>query len=246
MVTLASTASATRPRERRFYGGMAVAFLLVVLVGFAKTLFLRPLFPERPSPHEAIFYVHGVVAVGWIVLFLVQTQLVAHGRAAPHRRLGLAGAVLAALTVVLGVWGALVAAARPTGFVGVPVPPLQFLAVPLFDIALFGLFVAFALLRRRELQAHKRWMLLATLNLLPAAIARIPNVRMLGGPLAFVLLTDLFVVALCLWDLPSRGRLHPVTLWSGALLVASQPLRLAVAGTEPWLAFVRWATGLIA
>ena len=100
-----------------------------------------------------------------------------------------------------------------------------------------------AIARRGDLQAHKRWMLLATVNLLPAAIARIPNIRMFGGPLAFLWFADLFVLALVAWDLRSRGRLHPATVWGGALIVASQPLRLMVGGTEGWLAFARWATG---
>jgi hypothetical protein len=47
------------------------------------------------------------------------------------------------------------------------------------------------------------------------------------------------------WDLRTRGRLHLVTLWGGLLMIASQPLRLIVSGTEGWLAFARWATGLL-
>ena len=229
--------------ERRFYSGMGIAFLAVVLVGFSQTFFLRPMFPDRPAPSETIFLFHGISATAWLLLFIVQARLVANGRTALHRRVGAFGAALAVLVVALGLQGALVAAARAGGFVGVPVPPLQFLAIPLFDIALFGSFVALAIARRRDLQAHKRWMLLATINLLPAAIARIPNVRMLGGPLAFLWIADLFVLALAAWDLRSRGRLHPVTLWGGLLLIASQPLRLMLSGTEAWLAFARWATG---
>jgi hypothetical protein len=52
-------------------------------------------------------------------------------------------------------------------------------------------------------------------------------------------------VALAVWDLRSRGRLHPVTLWAGLGYILSQPLRLALSGTEAWLAFARWATGLL-
>jgi hypothetical protein len=240
--TVAVHAGATS--ERRFYSAMALAFLAVVLAGFSRTFFLRPLFPDRPVPPEPIFLIHGATAAAWILLFLVQARLVANDRTRLHRRLGAwAGAALAVLIVVLGVQGALVAAARPGGFIGVPVPPLQFLTVPLFDITLFGTFVAMAIARRRDLQAHKRWMLLATVNLLPAALARVPNIRMFGGPLAFLWFTDLFVLALVAWDVRSRGRLHPATLLGGGLIVASQPLRLLVGGTEPWLAFARWATG---
>ena len=45
--------------ERRFYMGMAVALLATVCTGFARSFFLRPLFPTWPSPPESIFYVHG-------------------------------------------------------------------------------------------------------------------------------------------------------------------------------------------
>ncbi len=55
----------------------------------------------------------------------------------------------------------------------------------------------------------------------------------------------LFIVAIGVWDWRTRGRLHPLTLWGGLALIVSQPLRLAVMGTEGWLAFARWATGLI-
>lgn len=232
------------PAERRFYAGMAIAILAAVLVGFARTFFLRPLFPDYPSPSEPIFYVHGALFVAWIALFVLQTSLVATGRTAVHRRVGPFGALLAASMVALGTVVALVAARRATGFTGVPVPPLQFLTVPLFDMALFALFAALAVARRRDPQTHKRLMLLATINLVGAAVARWPGVLALG-PLGFFGIADLFLVPLVAWDLRTRGKLHPVTLWGGVLIIASQPLRLLVGGTDGWLAFARWATGLL-
>jgi hypothetical protein len=59
-----------------------------------------------------------------------------------------------------------------------------------------------------------------------------------GNPLLFFALTDLFLIPLVIWDLRTRGRLHPVTLWAGLLLVVSQPLRLWLSGTEAWLGLV--------
>lgn len=230
--------------ERRFYTGIALVILAAVFLGFSRSFFLRPLFPGWPSPAEPIFYVHGAVATAWIMLLVVQTQLVAGGRLALHRRMGALGGALAVAMIVLGLWASLVAAGRATGFVAVPVPPLQFLAIPIFDLALFALFFGLAIARRRDMQSHKRWILLATLNLLPAAIARWPGMAPLG-PVGFFGITDLFIVALGAWDIRSRGRLHPVTLWGGLLLIASQPVRLMVSGTDGWLAFARWATGLL-
>jgi hypothetical protein len=245
---MVTTAIPTRTRwtaERRFFTGLAIAAFIVVYVGFARTFFLRPWFPDAPAPSESIFLVHGIVFACWSVLLVVQTSLVALGRYEVHRALGIVGVALAASMVVLGVAGALVAASRSTGFVGLPVPPLQFLIVPIADMTLFATFVALAVLRRYDAQAHKRWMILATVNLLVAAFARWPGVISLGNPFVYMGLADLFIVALVVWDVRTRGRLHPVTLWGGLAVIVSQPLRLALSGTAAWLAIAGGAVSLV-
>jgi hypothetical protein len=228
--------------ERLFYSGMAFVMLLAAYVGFARSFFLRPLFPEWPAPSEPIFYVHGAFFSAWCVLLVTQATLVGVGRTDVHRKLGMLGVVIAVGMVVLGVAGALVAANRPTGFNGVPVPPLQFLVVPLFDIAFFAAFFALAIANRTNPQSHKRWMVLATVTLLGAAFARWPYVWKIGNPFAYYGLADLFIVALVVWDLRTRRRLHPVTRWGGLALIVSQPARLALSGTAAWLAFAGWLT----
>lgn len=244
MATVFSSPSQTLS-ERRFFTGIALVILATVLVGFARSFFLRPLFPAWPSPPETIFYVHGALFTAWIALFTAQTSLVAAGRTDWHRRIGPYAGILAIAMIIIGVMGALIAARRATGFVGVPVPPLQFLAIPLFDMASFATFVVLGFHRRRDAQRHKRWMLLATISLITAAIARWPGVAPYG-PLAYFALTDLFIVALAVFDFRARGRLHPVTLWGGLLLIVSQPLRLGIMGTDAWLAFAKWATAFVA
>jgi uncharacterized membrane protein YozB (DUF420 family) len=228
--------------ERRFYSGMAIAILISVLVGFGRSFFLSPLFPDHPAPSESVFYVHGALYTLWIIIFFAQVTLISRGRPTLHKRIGLASVFLVVAMVLLGVMGALTAASRSTGFVGIPVSPLQFLAVPLFDMIIFPAFIAMAYIRRNNSQSHKRWMVLATLNLITAAIARWPIVSSLG-PLAYFGITDLFVVALAVWDFRSLGRIHSVTLWGGVLMILSQPLRLVVSGTSAWMTFATWATG---
>ena len=127
------TQSVTAPNtvsERRFYTGMAIAIFLVIFVGFSRSFFLRPLFPEHPSPSEPIFYIHGAVFTLWILLFALQVTLIKRGSVQSHRNIGLMGMLLAIAMVVLGMTGALYTAARPSGFVGIPVPGLSFLAIP--------------------------------------------------------------------------------------------------------------------
>jgi hypothetical protein len=234
-----------RAVEHRFYLVTTLAMLLAVVIGFSRSFFLRPLFPGWPSPSEPFFYVHGVLFAAWCVLLAGQAALVSGGRTPLHRTVGWYGAGLATAMVATGTYAALLAANRPTGFTGIPVPPLQFLAVPGFDIVLFSAFVALAVVKRRDAQVHKRLMLLATVNLLAAAFARWPLVYAAGNPVLYFGLADLFIVAMAIRDLRTRGRLHPVVLWGGLTIIASQPLRLAVSGTPAWLVFASWAAGLV-
>jgi uncharacterized membrane protein YozB (DUF420 family) len=229
--------------ERRFYSGMAIAILLSTLLGFSRSFFLKPFFPAHPAPSESIFYVHGVVFTLWIVLFMVQTVFIGRGRIDWHRKIGFLGAILTVVIVVMGIYISLIAGNRPTGFTNVPLPPLRFMAIPLFDMVLFPAFVGMAFAQRQRSQYHKRWMLLATLSLIGAAIARWPIELGILGQMGIV--TAIFVTILAIWDFRSLGKLHPVTLWGGLILIISFPLRIMVSGTDWWLYFAQWAVGFI-
>lgn len=236
-----STVSVGAPiavRDRRFFFGMSIAIALVVFAGFAPTYYLRGYYQTEPLP--SVFAIHGAVFSAWVVLFVVQAALVSARRTDIHRKLGVLGAVLAPLMLVVGFQAAITAARRGFSTPGLP-PPLVFLAVPFFDLVVFGGLVAAALWYRRNPAMHKRLMLLAMLAVITAAIARLPGVLPLG-PLAFFGLTNLFLLAGIMWDKWTRGRVHPAYIWGGLFLVLSQPLRLAVSGTSWWLAFAGWLT----
>jgi len=231
-----SPARVAGTRDRLFYGGMAVAMGLTVFAGFASTYYLR-LFADGPratisgGPFTALVHVHGALFSAWVLLFIVQTALVASRRVAVHRRLGVAGAVLAAAMVVVGTLTAITSAARGAAPVGVD--PLAFLIIPLFDMVLFAGFITAALALRRDREAHKRLMLLAYVSIIVAAVARLPGVLPLGPP-AFFGLAFLFVAAAAIYDFLSRRRVHKVYLWGGAVLAVSVPLRLVISGTGAW------------
>lgn len=251
-----ATAAATRPatqsparaagaHDRLFYGAMAVALGCTVVAGFASTYYLRlladgPMATLSGGPFTPLVHVHGALFTAWVLLFIVQTTLVASRRVSVHRRLGVAGAVLAAAMVAAGTFTAIATAARGSAPVGVD--PLAFLVIPIFDMLLFATFVSAALVRRRDKEAHKRLMLLAYVSIVAAAVARVPGVLPLG-PLAFFGLAFLFVVVAAMYDLLSRRKVHKVYLWGGALIVVSVPLRLAISGTGAWRAFAELLTG---
>ncbi len=227
-------------RERRLYLGVAVVASLLVFTGFARTYFLKSYFGAPVlSP---LVHLHGAIFTSWFALFIAQATLVAARRTDIHRRLGVVGGALAAVMLVVGYLTAIGAARRGITPPGGP-PPMVFLAIPLGDLVVFGGFVAAALYFRRHVHSHKRLMTLATIGVLAPAIARLPFDFVLAtGPLAFFGLTDLLLVGCVAFDAIKNGRLHPVFLWGGLLLVLSQPLRLLLAGTSSWLAFAEWLT----
>jgi hypothetical protein len=158
-----------------------------------------------------------------------------------HRRLGVVGGVLAALLVAVGIGTAIARARQGAAPPGGP-PPLVFLAVPLGDMIMFSGLVGSALYYRRQATVHKRLMLLGTVALLAAPVARLPFEFLRSGIVAVFALADIFIVGLVVYDLALYRRIHLATAWGGLALVASQPLRLMLAGTPAWLAFAGWLT----
>jgi hypothetical protein len=235
----ASPGLTARGRERLFYTGMAVAVVFTVFAGFARTYYMKSYFGAPPL--IPLLHLHGVVFTSWIVLFLTQNILVAAHRTDIHRRLGIFGAVVAVLMVVVGALTAIIRAKQAAAPM-TDTSPLAFLVIPLGDILVFSCLVGAGFYFRRRADVHKRLMLLATISILAAAVARLPFAFLQAGPPAFFALTDLFILACLLYDLFTRRRVHRATLWGGLLIIASQPLRLMIAGTHAWIAFATWLT----
>lgn len=230
-----------RQRERAFYTTVAVLAALIVFVGFARTYYLKELFGIRPLP--LLVHFHGLVFTAWIVLFFVQTRLVAVRRTDIHRKLGVAGGVLATLMVVIGFLTAINAARHGAAVTSGPpeIPRLVFLVVPLTDIVVFIVLAGAGFLWRRRPEIHKRMMLLATISIVPPAVARL--LITMHQPVNLLLvfgIPDLVMLGCIAYDLTTRRKLNPAYLWGGLILLASQPLRLMLGGTHAWMSFAQW------
>lgn len=230
--------------DRVFYGGMGVLLAAIAVVGFAPTFYLRSWFGAPPTVSGStelgpLAQVHGAVFTAWMVLFIAQTSLIAARHVKVHRRLGVAGAVLAAAMVVAGWLTATGAAARGAAPPGVD--SLTFLAVPVFDLVLFTVFVGAALLRRRDKDTHKRLMLLAYISIIAAGVARLPGVLPYGPLMFFGIAYGLSFFGLA-YDQWSRGRIHRVYYWAIPLLLISVPARLMLSTTAVWRSFAEFVT----
>ncbi len=236
--------------ERLFFTGMAAAMLVTVFVGFAPTYYLLPWLQGVTVRGEAagagltpLVHLHAVIFSAWILLFISQTGLIAARRMAQLRTLGAASLVLAAAVIAVGLWTAVESGHRgntPPGWGNAE----AFLMVPAMSILLFAGFFAAGFASRRRADYHKRFMLLATMSMLIPALSRIarliqPSV-LPGGVWGALIVINLYLAALVVFDLYRRGRVHPATLWGIGIYLAAWPARLTLGYSEPWQAFARW------
>lgn len=235
--------------ERRFFTGMAVAMALFVFIGFAPTYYLYPVIGVEPlrgaEPLTPMVHIHAATATAWMLFLILQTGLIMGGQPKLHIRNGMIGVALAISIIVLGVAVAIYSARTgrtPPGWT-----PTGFMAIPLASVTVFGGFLAAALLWRWRPDFHKRLMLMGTMALLVPAGARFSRHFLTGlipaGPIGGMILSDVFLAALAVYDVRTRGRLHPATLWGGAILLVSQPLRVMLSETPGFNRFAAWLIG---
>lgn len=237
-----------RQRVNRFYVGMAASCALIAFGAFAPTYWLQLLpgtFVGTPLLH-----IHGFLFFSWTVLLLVQALLVANGRVDVHRALGLVGVSLATAMVVVGL-----AAAIQTLNTGIAAGygdrSRAFFILPVTAIGLFAGFFVAAIANIRRSEVHKRLILLATISLLQAAMARVFFVLITGGgpglrpglgpppPMIIGLVpsltVELLIVAGMVYDWRTRGRPHGVWLIGAAVTTLVIILRGPIGGTTAWL-----------
>jgi hypothetical protein len=210
-----SVAAVRRRRsDHPFYVGSAVFACVLSIVGFLPGIVQTP---RRTAPMTPLVALHGLTMAAWLVLYLTQTILVTRGQVRLHRRLGAAGACLAAVIVVTGTITTFVAASRGFDLSGDLVrfdTANDFIALtilPFGDGLLFGLFVAAAILYRNRPAIHKRLMYFAIVGTLMGA----PLSHIVGhfNPPAFVpaLVFLLPLIASAVNDKVVHGRVHPVS-----------------------------------
>lgn len=228
--------TATRRRGEQLFLWGAVIALLVVVGGFSRTYYLKGFFEDAPLP--TLVHAHGLVMTLWFGTLLAQVLLVRSGNVRIHRKVGIFGLFIAALVLILGTLTAI--GAVRAGHTPGP-PPLVFLAIPLGDMVVFATLVTLGVLYRKRGDFHKRYMLMAGVGIVTAAIARVQFLQAGGLPLFFAI-TDLIVLGVVLTDTVGKRRLHPAFLVGLVVVIGSQAGRFLLAGTPAWQEFARWLT----
>ena len=222
-----------RPSDRGLFLAAAVLFPLLVLIGYFKSYYFSAFFDVQPLAN-ALVHAHAAVMTLWVVYFTTQVALVRSKNVKLHMTMGMVGIILAALVVVVGMATAydshLIRLRGPDG-----INPHAFFVIPVFDMSLFTLFFAGAIYFRKRPAEHKSLMLMTAINFMPAALFRIPLV-----PAKFALLwaygfPDLCALIFFGWYTAKHRKFNKVFAAAIVLLIASQPSRIFLAGTQTWL-----------
>ena len=231
-----------RLSERRLFAAVAFVFALIMIVGFARTYYLKFAFGTPPLP-GLLVHAHGLLMTAWIMFFIAQVWLIRSKRHAVHMRNGMIGVALAIAIFFVGFFTAVAAAKNGSNSAPTGIPPLAFLVVPFFDILLFALFFGAAIYYRKQAANHKRLLLMTVLNFLPPGLGRFPFEPFISaGPLMFFGIPAVLAIGLLIYDTWRNKKLNKVFLVGSIVLIASYPLRIMLSTTDVWMRFATWLT----
>lgn len=208
-------------------------------------------FAQRRVPFPPIIvHVHATLFMGWLFILTAQIYLVEkRGRyLAWHRRLGWFTAGWAAAMVLITLWMCPVNAIHRLAL-GQRAALFEF-PLNLVDMLVFAGLISSAILLRRDAEAHKRLIVLASIFLLDGGCARLfnPFVDPYFSPGAAgvfernFLWVDGIVLCCVLYDVITRGRPHPVQVRAIPLVIICQIAASVVSASAVWqAAALNWA-----
>jgi hypothetical protein len=200
------------PQDRNAFLAMVAAVWAAILGGFGWDIV------DHLNKHKAtwplVIHIHAVVFLSWLALLTTQVLLVRSRRVDLHKRLGMFGAGLIPVMIVLALSAAWV---MDRHYLGTKDADPSFLSIQLVDVVVFAPLAVAALLLRADAPAHKRLILLATFQIIDAGFDRLmgflvpslSNTEFWQNYLSAYLGTDLLVLGLGAYDLVTRRRLHP-------------------------------------
>ena len=209
--------------------GLALWMTFGLVVGFGfefGDFFVHPRFARPP-----ILFVHGALATAWVLLYCLQTGLIAARARSLHRALGMAGMALGTVMVVVSVPTALVMSRFDVdnGIAHV----YSLLSVPLIDLSVFAGFFIFGMANRLRPLRHRPAMFIAMLALADVGFDRWP--WPLPG-LWFVLASlPVWLTCVLVMELDRRrtGRLNPVYAAGLPALIANDVIGQGLAILHP-------------
>lgn len=210
-----------------------ILILTIVVLGFFKTYFgLFPAFKEVTN----IQHIHGLLFLIWFVMLIIQPILIKRKLYKWHRLLG----KVSYFIVPLIVFSIFFIAKEMYETMPAEVPQakrISILYVPFYQILDFVLLYVLAILYKKKIAYHMRYMIATSLAVYGAALKRaFINLGGVNGKDAFLytfILTDLIIIGLIMYDLKHRKDYKPYIV-SLIILMLSQAGFYFLRDTDFW------------
>lgn len=209
---------------RKYFATISATVLIFSIWGFSDNLFWDI---GQPSNSDPKFVVHGLFCLAWMVIFFLQSMLVANRNVALHRKLGIAGIIIAIGTLVSTVY---LFAAIWKGWENMA----PFVKANRVLFSSFAICVFWAFYIRGKSAWHKRLMLVGTLFMMEPILSRVfgtAEITILKGMSDSQLDFYWYIVVFTLWgllfmslfahDWLTSKRFHPVTVGGAAWIVTA-------------------------
>lgn len=235
MATVFNTGIPAEGTEERFFFKMACAIALVLVAGFSVQLAMG----RSSFAVPLVYHLHAFVFFGWVVLFVMQSGLIAANNVVLHRRLGKLSAIWIPAMVVLGITITVESMRRTGGpfFFGAS----EFLIGNPTGLLAFAAMISAAVALRKQSDWHRRLMLCAM-----AAITGPGFGRLLPMPLMIPYAWEisntvgsLFILAGMIRDKRHNGMVHPAWFVGLAVMVGWIALGELIAQTDWAMALTR-------
>ena len=230
-----------------------MACAVVAIGGFMGTYWLQ--LPARTFRGPALLHVHGALCTAWVVFLISQSRLVTSGNVRSHRDWGLFGIALASVLTVVALSVAITSMNLKIAE-GYGDAARSFLIVPLSAILLFAGFTAAAIANVKRPEWHRRLMIVGTVCLIQAAMARVFFLMATGGgpgmrpgmlpppPVSIAampaFLLELIILAGMIRDWRVLGRVHPAWIIGAVIITGMELVRAPISASATWLSFASW------
>lgn len=200
-----------RSKETRIFLLAHLFLLCIVLIGFARTFYLRSLFLGRPL--SLVLLLHGVALTAWYGIVVLQGLLVLSGRRALHAKVAWLAVPIVVAVVASGIQVNMNVALQ---IESASSPENMFVWGNFMSLLSFVILVIGGVTLRRRFMAHHRLIFFASLAIIGPAFARFAFWPLIGlglsaAPIFAIVGMILLVLLAIAYDLSFLRRVQPAT-----------------------------------
>jgi hypothetical protein len=190
--------------------------ILVVLVAFG---FYKPyfaLFPDFNRSFNTIVHIHATALLLWVVLLVVQPLLIRNNKFAAHRSLGKFTYFLVPVIIISSVFVIKKQYNEAIELKMTSRESFRTLLIPISEIFFFSFFYLLAIINKRNVALHMRYIICSALVLITPSLARVTgfwfDAEQLYSYILTFLVIDIILIMLIAFDLKKRTNYRPYVI----------------------------------